>query len=490
METALIIYALEVLCCSGLFLLLYRLFFSKCTHFKGMRFYLLASLILPLLLPLLTPFSFEFPFAQEAESIRLVGHTFRLNTQQWLFMLPEAAEGYAYEESVSITKWGSLLLGLYVTVVLFRLFSLFKRLHAIRQMLKNSLKERRDGFYLVWPAKHTAPFSFLHYLFLGRQCKDLSPEELEQVMQHELVHIRQRHSLDLLLLEAVDVFLWFNIFHRYLRHRMQEVHEYLADEAVSQDTDWKDYARLLLKISASKEPVALSAAFTARQIGRRILMLGRARTAKWKRMGFAAILPLSASLVFLFSCLEEVTEYNKEVDTSVTEQNLIAETGNLLIGDIYWEGNSVYSDAELNQVLGLSSGAAYSKELINNALNYNTDKEVVSDLYMDHGYLFFSIEVVEMQRDDQVVDLKMQVYEGIQCTLDRIIIRGNVKISDEEILEQLEMRSGDLFNRTELIAAQRKIAEMGFFDPKKVQVNPIPVPENGTLDIEFTVTEL
>ncbi len=132
----------------------------------------------------------------------------------------------------------------------------------------------------------------------------------------------------------------------------------------------------------------------------------------------------------------------------------------------------------------------YDKEILKSHLYFNPDLDDVSSLYMDNGYLFFSINVNENQVGSGVTDLVIDIYEGERIKTDNIIIKGNQSVNKEKILNLLAIKSGDWFNRAELIASQKAIAEMGYFDPEKVNIYPIPDLEKGTVDIEFTVTEI
>ncbi len=312
---------------------------------------------------------------------------------------------------------------------------------------------------------------------------------LEKVMQHELVHIQQRHSLDLLMLELINVLCWFNPFHRLLRKHLQDVHEYLADEQVAAKGAWQPYAQLLVEMSRMPLPVSLTTGFTAQQIGRRIRMMGRNRSGKWSLLRFTVILPLLASLVFLFSCLEEVPENYGNVD-SEKGVALPTEAGGLKIGQIYWEGNQRYKDAQLSEIFGIKSGDPYDSAIVAKQLDYHPDRTTISDLYMDQGYLFFSIEVKKEESIDQEVDLRMNIFEGKPNRLGDITVRGNKSMSTEEILQEIDMEPGELFSRKKLIGAQRTIAELGYFDPQNVHVNPIPKHEDDEVDIEFVVQEI
>lgn len=160
----------------------------------------------------------------------------------------------------------------------------------------------------------------------------------------------------------------------------------------------------------------------------------------------------------------------------------------LIVGEIHFEGNTKYSDARLYETLGIKTGDNYVEENVKNLLNYDPDNTTISDLYMDTGHLFFSITLEEDVLDNKV-NLNFKIYEGALVSIDKIIVSGNQKVENKDILAMIEIKKGDLFNRSELIASQKNIAESGYFKPDNVGINPIP-HDARLVDIEFVVEEL
>ncbi len=157
--------------------------------------------------------------------------------------------------------------------------------------------------------------------------------------------------------------------------------------------------------------------------------------------------------------------------------------------NIRWVGNTKYSDDQLNQVLGIRKGDLYNQSLLDKKLTYNEGGADVSSLYMDDGYLFFNITPVEVMVEKDSIDLEFRIYEGKQAIINNITVKGNTKTSDHVILRELRTKPGDKFNRSNIIRTQRELAQNGFFNPEKGNVNPIPHPESGTVDLEYIVEE-
>ncbi len=158
--------------------------------------------------------------------------------------------------------------------------------------------------------------------------------------------------------------------------------------------------------------------------------------------------------------------------------------------NISWVGNTLYSSDVLDRVLGIERGDVYNQATLDARLFYDPKGgQDITSLYMDDGYLFFSITPVEVLVEGDSIDLEMRINEGKQARVNRIIIKGNVKTNDHVILREIRVKPGDLFNRTDIMRTTRELAQLGYFDPEKLDVNPIPDPVNGTVDIEFQVEE-
>lgn len=157
--------------------------------------------------------------------------------------------------------------------------------------------------------------------------------------------------------------------------------------------------------------------------------------------------------------------------------------------NIKWVGNTVYSDTILGKVLGIESGDVYNPEEMSKRLNYSPTSSDVTSLYMDDGYLFFSVDPVEVQVDEDSIDIEMRVFEGEQANINKINLRGNTRTSDHVIHRELRTVPGAKFSRSDIIRTQREIAALNYFDPEKIAINPAPNMSEGTVDINYGVEE-
>lgn len=155
--------------------------------------------------------------------------------------------------------------------------------------------------------------------------------------------------------------------------------------------------------------------------------------------------------------------------------------------NITWTGNTKYSSQLLTQLLGIKKGDVYNKKLLDDNL-YMNERGVFS-LYQDNGYLFSSINPVETSINGDSIDLEIQIYEGKVAKVNEVSIIGNTKTNDHVIIREIRTKPGELYNRSKIIRTQRELATLGYFNPEKLNVNPTPHPDDGTVDLEYIVEE-
>jgi TonB family protein len=166
---------------------------------------------------------------------------------------------------------------------------------------------------------------------------------------------------------------------------------------------------------------------------------------------------------------------------------------NSKIGTINWVNNTVFSSAELNRVLRIQKGDLFSRELINRRIW--KDMDGVSTLYLDKGYVFSNIETSENLTGDGIVNLTFTVYEGSRGKIGKLDVKGNKNVPTEEILRNILIKPGDLFNKTKIVQSVEAISNMCKFDPEAIKPEVIPNSQNfngefGTIDLIFNVKEI
>ncbi len=180
---------------------------------------------------------------------------------------------------------------------------------------------------------------------------------------------------------------------------------------------------------------------------------------------------------------------DKQDDNNLVINIKIDEGRKYYFRNFYFNGNTKYPDSTLYKILNIHRGEVYNSKALEEKLFSNPNGGDVSSLYMNDGYLFFNIQPMEVKIDGDSIDIELRISEGPQATINEVRIIGNTKTNERVIRRELRTLPGNKFSREDLIRSQRQIVALGYFDPQQLDVVPIPNAENGTVDIEYRVTE-
>ena len=177
----------------------------------------------------------------------------------------------------------------------------------------------------------------------------------------------------------------------------------------------------------------------------------------------------------------------------INEKNELELTINILegekyfFGDINWIGNSKYNSKKLNELLSVKSGQIFDQKLLEERLYMSRNGNDISSLYMDDGFLFFQANPIETGIEDQKINLEIRLSEGKRAVVNNVSVTGNTKVKDHVIMREVRSLPGSMFKRSDIIRTQEEFNRLGYFNPESLGVNPIPDPETGTVDIEYSV---
>jgi len=180
------------------------------------------------------------------------------------------------------------------------------------------------------------------------------------------------------------------------------------------------------------------------------------------------------------------TLYHNE-DGTVGLRLKVEEGRQFFFRDITWAGNTKYTSEFLSNMLRIKKGDVYDQAILQERLESAPD--AVGNWYMDYGYLFYSAEPIEVNVEGDSVDIQIVIHEGTEARINNVIITGNDRTNEHVIRREIYTRPGDLFRRSDVIRSVRELANLGFFDPEKI--NPVPIPNqmDGTVDIEYQLEE-
>jgi TonB family protein len=292
--------------------LFYRLALRNQPTLYYNRTYLLLAPLAALAIPLLQlPFPFEaaLPVANAIPTIQL----------QEIQVIGYTDATPAATQSITV---GQLFIVLYSLVGLVLLIRLGVQLARIRQLASTATPlQGTDAEATVLQTEGQVPaFAFLNYVFLG-SLAHLTDKEREQVLRHELAHVRLRHTYDILYFEVLTAIFWFNPLVWLLKEELRDVHEYQADAEVLSDYQPQEYSSLLAKEALYVTGIPVGSYFQKPQVFRRLRMLqlyGRPSSS----MRPLLALPVVLLLLFAFSVNNKVsadTPTVQEETASLTE---------------------------------------------------------------------------------------------------------------------------------------------------------------------------
>lgn len=183
--------------------------------------------------------------------------------------------------------------------------------------------------------------------------------------------------------------------------------------------------------------------------------------------------------------------YDKKNNTIAIKVNL-EEGRKYYFGDIRYLGNTVYTDRQLNALLGIRKGDVYNGTLLQKRIadQSKPDGEDITNLYQNNGYLFSNINPVEVRTVNDTIDFEIRITEGPIAYFNKITVVGNDKTNDHVIYRELRTKPGQKYSKEDLIRSIREIGQLGFFDAEAIKPDFKNVdPQAGTVDIEYSVVE-
>ena len=266
----------------SLFYAFYLLVMRRTTFFRLNRALLLVGSYLCLLLPF----------------IRLRTATEAFGAAQALTMVGGVGGGEPAEQALQAAfPWQTVLLALYLAGAIVTLALYLLSAHQMRRVIRRAEKSRREGCDLLLLDENIPSFSWGRTVVMSRQ--DL--QENPAIFTHEQMHVRCRHSLDLLLFLPLQLLFWWNPLVWITREELRLLHEYEADEGVLQKgIDATKYQLLLVRKAVGDQRFSLASGFQHAKLKNRIEMMLKPTSSGWMRWSYLALIPVLA--MFMFAC--------------------------------------------------------------------------------------------------------------------------------------------------------------------------------------------
>ncbi|TVQ03294.1 MAG: hypothetical protein EA359_09915 [Balneolaceae bacterium] len=291
----------------GILILFYYAILFKEKTFHINRVFLLFSLIFSLIIPLI-PVGISGPqitfFQNDKTDDILTSDTpFTIVTDA---NMPEFEENPVYENeenSASTYELFILLLtGFYASGVLFLFIRLLRIEHMIQLKIRRNPGILHEGHEVVLLNENVVPHTFLNTIFVSKK-QYVKGEIDNRVFLHELAHVKQKHTIDILFVEILKIFYWFNPVIYLYKKAILINHEFLADESVIREgISVSDYQKMILKTLLNRPSHALASSLTFGLIKKRFFMMTQSNNKTRAIMKIASLIPLFVALSLLLGC--------------------------------------------------------------------------------------------------------------------------------------------------------------------------------------------
>ncbi|MEQ8220535.1 MAG: TonB family protein [Arenibacter sp.] len=333
-------YILECMAFQLLFLIVYDLFLKRETFFQWNRVYLIGTFVLSLLLPWIKVEAFKTTVSSE------------------YFVYPEYLWGMDMSEGVVIAPENSPSFDLSAIEIIFyggmviAAFLFAYKLYQINRLKAQGEIRYFDNFTRVVVRNSEIAFSFFRSIFLGDRVLE---KDHQSIIQHELVHIEQRHSWDLLFFELMRIVGWFNPLVYVYQNRVSELHEFIADAKVAKTHKSEQYQLLLSQVFQTQHISFINQFFKSSLVKKRIVMLQKSKSKGVWQLKYLLLAPLVVGMLIYTSMeAQEKVEANpgqngedlamiKEINEKIKMQ--VQEKGS--IGAVHYafaQRKNVYSD--------------------------------------------------------------------------------------------------------------------------------------------------
>ena len=282
----------------ALFYSVYKIFLERDTYFKGIRHYFILGIVASMVVPLISITKYI-----EAPQIKQV--IYSQNLQNLV--------NTHYETPFN---WAGFFTTIYIIgVALSGLYLIFQIMRLVKILNTKSVKKFKS-YKIIETTKNVSPFSFFKYIVYNPT--QFSPAEIQQLLKHEETHVLQKHSLDMLLAQILVCVQWFNPFAWGYKKVITQNLEYLADKEAKFTLTPKNYAYLLLKTTKPNYEMSLANNFYNSLLKKRIMMLHKNHSPRFKQFKLVLILPLLVGFVFAFNT-KVVAQHKDEVQTSMAD---------------------------------------------------------------------------------------------------------------------------------------------------------------------------
>ena len=394
-----------------LFFLAYFFLLRKETFFTKNRWFLLLGLFATVLLPLIT---FTKVIWVDPTPI-----SFETATNDYI---PYIIENNVIEEPID---WNSILIYIYVGISILFVSKVFIEVLSFFRIIKFGKRTKTEEAILIDDSANENPFSFFKHIVFNSQM--FSEEELEHIIIHENIHVKEKHSIDVLISKIFCAFFWINPIMWFYQKEMLQNLEYIADEKASAIAQNKiNYQKTLLKVVTHQHQLSITNQFYQSLIKKRIVMLNTNPSHQKKSWKYALILPVLSAFMLLFQ-VETVAQVKEQV-TEETNYKVSSNYSSILTKNT--------TDEELKELEETFSDE--NQKLSISKVKRNKNGEIIAiKLTFDSGKTYN--QILERKSSEPIKDIKIYVNSDNNDTISCGFIefdneKVNVEVLDENAI--------------------------------------------------------
>jgi bla regulator protein blaR1 len=313
-----IIYFSKLILSSGLLLAFYLGILEKVKIYQFNRWYLILALLIPFGIPLI---EFEIQNILTQNDIAYsspISNTIEQVRQNLEETKPQMSRNP--KNTIILIIWA--VYGLITGLLIFRFL---KNIYALQKIRQSGKSVKKDGFQIVLTNDNQTPFSFLKSIFLNKELFENDKLEKE-ILDHEIAHVNQGHSYDILFLETLVLFFWFNPFLFFYRKSMRLNHEFLADEETLNKYENKNRYQYLILNEIGLQPTELLASkFNYSFIKKRLKMMNKSQNKKKAQLAKLIVLPFLLIIISVFGKISIAQNQEKELTLNPKPSNEASE---------------------------------------------------------------------------------------------------------------------------------------------------------------------
>jgi len=401
-------YLLKVIICSGVLFLYYHIALRNKLFHQWNRFYLLISILVSLVAPVIQISVMHFTSEDPNKALQIL-------------QVFQSADGYLEEvtirghREISTAQW---LLMAYITTSTFLFIYLLFSLRKIFSIVRSHSVQWLDKIRFINTRAKGTPFSFFNFIFWNEDI-NLQTETGQQIFRHELVHVKEKHSLDKLFMQLMLVIFWCNPFFWLMRKELRLIHEFIADKRAIGEHGTAALAAMILSAAYPTRFNSITNQFFQTSIKRRLAMLTKNQNPRISYLGRIAALAILITTVLAFTLRTKkvfipVTNFEKQITVVIDAGHgtmLNGKPSGITIGDVNEDAivlaiskriQELNTNGKIKIVLTRTSNetidlhkrvdiakgnkADLFVSLHINALDPNQEKDMISDQTLTNGF--------------------------------------------------------------------------------------------------------